>query len=61
VVDGSRAAINCGSSRFSLLTMAVEDYLQLPAMPQLPGTVAADELASAVGRSGSRLVARTRC
>ena len=40
VVDGSRATINCGSSRFSLPTMPVEDYPQLPAMPQLAGTVA---------------------
>ena len=39
VVDGSRATINCGSSRFSLPTMPVEDYPQLPAMPQLAGTV----------------------
>ena len=37
VVDGSRATINCGSSRFSLPTMPVEDYPQLPAMPQLAG------------------------
>ena len=40
VVDGSRATIICGSSRFSLPTMPVEDYPQLPAMPQLAGTVA---------------------
>jgi len=50
VVDGSRATINCGSSRFSLPTMPVEDYPQLPAMPQLAGTVAADVLAQAVGQ-----------
>jgi DNA polymerase III subunit beta len=50
VVDGSRATINCGSSRFSLPTMPVEDYPQLPAMPQLAGTVPADRLAAAVGQ-----------
>src|SRR6478609_4192836 len=50
VVDGSRATINCGSSRFSLPTMPVEDYPQLPAMPQLAGTVAAEELAAAVAQ-----------
>ena len=49
VVDGSRAAISCGSSRFSLQTMPVEDYPQLPAMPQDAGTVPADRLAEAVG------------
>lgn len=50
VVDGSRATINCGNSRFSLPTMPVEDYPQLPAMPQLAGTVAADVLAEAVSQ-----------
>jgi DNA polymerase-3 subunit beta len=50
VVDGTRATINCGSSRFSLPTMPVEDYPQLPAMPQLAGTVPADRLAEAVGQ-----------
>ena len=50
VVDGSRATINCGSSRFSLPTMPVEDYPQLPAMPRLAGTVPADRLAEAVGQ-----------
>jgi DNA polymerase III subunit beta len=50
VVDGARAAITCGSSRFSLPTMPVEDYPQLPAMPQLAGTVPADRLAEAVGQ-----------
>ena len=50
VVDGSRATINCGSSRFSLPTMPVEDYPQLPAMPQVAGTVPADRLAEAVGQ-----------
>jgi DNA polymerase-3 subunit beta len=50
VVDGSRATINCGNSRFSLPTMPVEDYPQLPAMPQLAGKVAADVLAQAVAQ-----------
>ncbi|HLU57159.1 MAG TPA: DNA polymerase III subunit beta [Pseudonocardia sp.] len=50
VVDGARATINCGNSRFSLPTMPVEDYPQLPDMPQLAGSVAAGELAEAVGQ-----------
>jgi len=50
VVDGARATINCGNSRFALPTMPVEDYPQLPAMPQLAGTVAADVLAEAVAQ-----------
>ncbi|ODT98114.1 MAG: DNA polymerase III subunit beta [Pseudonocardia sp. SCN 72-86] len=50
VVDGSRATINCGSSRFSLPTMPVEDYPQLPAMPQRAGSVQADVLGAAVAQ-----------
>jgi DNA polymerase-3 subunit beta len=48
VVDGARAAISCGNSRFSLPTMPVEDYPQLPAMPRIAGVVAGDVLAQAV-------------
>ena len=50
VVDGARATINCGSSRFSLPTMPVEDYPQLPAMPQVAGVVQGDVLAQAVAQ-----------
>ncbi|MHA6791902.1 DNA polymerase III subunit beta [Pseudonocardia bannensis] len=50
VVDGARATINCGNSRFSLPTMPVEDYPQLPAMPQRAGTIRADQLAEAVAQ-----------
>jgi DNA polymerase III subunit beta len=48
VVDGARATISCGNSRFSLPTMPVEDYPQLPAMPQAAGTVPGELLALAV-------------
>jgi DNA polymerase-3 subunit beta len=48
VVDGARATIACGNSRFSLPTMPVEDYPQLPAMPQVAGVVPGDVLAQAV-------------
>lgn len=48
VVDGARATISCGNSRFSLPTMPVEDYPQLPAMPQPAGVVPGDLLAEAV-------------
>lgn len=50
VVDGARATINCGNSRFSLPIMPVEDYPQLPAMPQRAGRVDAAELAGAVAQ-----------
>lgn len=47
-VDGARATITCGSARFSLPTMPVEDYPKLPDMPQLAGSVAPDVFALAV-------------
>ncbi|MGH3803470.1 MAG: DNA polymerase III subunit beta, partial [Pseudonocardiaceae bacterium] len=47
-VDGARAAINCGNARFSLPTMPVEDYPQLPQMPQRAGSVPGDSFAEAV-------------
>ncbi|HEY1966711.1 MAG TPA: DNA polymerase III subunit beta, partial [Pseudonocardia sp.] len=50
VVDGSRATITCGSARFSLPTMPVEDYPKLPEMPQLAGSVRPDVFAEAVSQ-----------
>jgi DNA polymerase-3 subunit beta len=49
-VDGSRLTIACGSARFTLPTMPVEDYPQLPSMPSTAGTVSSDEFAAAVGQ-----------
>lgn len=39
VLDGTKVTITCGASRFTLLTMPVEDYPALPAMPAISGTV----------------------
>lgn len=52
VADGSRVSITCGASKFSLPTMPVEDYPQLPSLPALAGTVAADVLAAAAAGVG---------
>jgi len=49
-VDGSRLTIACGSARFTLPTMPVEDYPQLPAMPSTAGTVASSAFAEAVAQ-----------
>jgi DNA polymerase III subunit beta len=49
-VDGARVAINCGSARFSLPTMPVEDYPQLPAMPQHAGELAGEVFGQAVAQ-----------
>jgi DNA polymerase-3 subunit beta len=48
VVDGARATISCGSARFTLPTMPVEDYPRLPEMPRLAGTVRPETFAEAV-------------
>jgi DNA polymerase-3 subunit beta len=49
-VDGSRLTITCGSARFSLPTMPVDDYPKLPAMPGTAGTVNGAEFAAAVAQ-----------
>lgn len=49
-VDGSRTTITCGSARFSLPTMPVEDYPQLPAQPDVTGAIAGETFAQAVSQ-----------
>jgi DNA polymerase-3 subunit beta len=49
-VEGTRVALTCGSSRFSLPTLAVEDYPALPALPDETGMVAADLFSEAIGQ-----------
>jgi len=49
-VDGSRVAIACGSAKFSLPTMPVEDYPQLPAMPKHVGSLAGEVFGLAVSQ-----------
>src|SRR5690554_640069 len=50
VLEGTKVTVTCGASRFTLLTMPVEDYPALPAMPATVGTVSGDELTSAVAQ-----------
>lgn len=49
-VDGSRVTINCGSAKFSLPTMPVEDYPQLPAMPRNAGQLTGELFSEAVAQ-----------
>jgi DNA polymerase-3 subunit beta len=49
-VEGTRVALTCGSARFSLPTLAVEDYPALPALPDETGVVASDLFAEAIGQ-----------
>jgi DNA polymerase-3 subunit beta len=50
-VDGAKVAIRCGSARFSLPTMPVDDYPALPDMPETSGTVSASAFADAVSQA----------
>ncbi|WP_328514732.1 DNA polymerase III subunit beta [Mycolicibacterium palauense] len=49
-VEGTRVALTCGSARFSLPTMAVEDYPALPSLPEETGVLTADVFAEAIGQ-----------
>ncbi len=49
-LDGSRLSISCGSARFTLPGMPVDDYPQLPAMPTTAGTVEGPAFAAAVAQ-----------
>ncbi len=47
--DGSRVTVRCGSARFTLPTLPLEEYPALPEMPATSGTVGSDVFAAAVG------------
>src|ERR1700761_3861371 len=49
-VEGTRVLLSCGSAKFSLPTMAVEDYPTLPALPDETGVISADLFAEAIGQ-----------
>ena len=47
-IDGARVSLTCGSARFTLQTMPVDEYPTLPEMPTATGTVDSAEFAKAV-------------
>ena len=49
-LDGTRVAVVCGKSSFTLPTFPVEDYPALPAMPSSSGTIPGDVFAAAVAQ-----------
>ncbi|MFF1905010.1 DNA polymerase III subunit beta [Kitasatospora sp. NPDC058218] len=49
--DGQRVSVVCGSSRFTLPTLPVDEYPALPQMPTATGTVSGDVFASAVSQA----------
>jgi DNA polymerase-3 subunit beta len=48
--DGAKVTLKCGTAKFTLLTMPVEDYPSLPPMPPAAGMVGSDEFAAAVAQ-----------
>jgi len=52
-LDGTKVSVVCGSARFSLQTLPVEEYPTLPEMPTASGTVKAEEFATAVQQAGA--------
>ncbi|WP_239307966.1 MULTISPECIES: DNA polymerase III subunit beta [unclassified Frankia] len=48
--DGARVVLTCGSARFTLPTMSVEDYPTLPPMPAVTGHIEGTAFAGAVSQ-----------
>jgi DNA polymerase-3 subunit beta len=48
--DAAKVVVTCGSSRFTLLTLPVEDYPALPEMPGASGSLRGDAFAGAVAQ-----------
>ena len=46
--DGARVQLTCGSARFTLPTLPLDEYPTLPSMPQVAGTIGSDAFAAAV-------------
>lgn len=48
--DGSKVQVNCGSAKFSLLTMPIDEYPTLPEIPETSGTISGEDFASSVAQ-----------
>ena len=49
-VEGNRVTVVCGASRFTLLTMPVDEYPSLPDLPEVTGTIDGDAFARAIAQ-----------
>ncbi len=49
-LEGTKLQVRCGSARFALATLPVEEYPQLPSMPPVAGMVAADVFSEAISQ-----------
>lgn len=50
VSEGTRVALNCGNARFSLPTMATEEFPALPTLPDETGLMPGDVFIEAIGQ-----------
>jgi DNA polymerase-3 subunit beta len=48
--NGSKVQVNCGSAKFSLLTMPIDEYPTLPEIPETSGQVSGEDFASAISQ-----------
>lgn len=48
--DGSKVQVNCGSAKFSLLTMPIDEYPSLPEIPTTTGTVSGEAFSTAISQ-----------
>ena len=48
--DGSKVRVNCGSAKFSLLTMPIDEYPTLPEIPTMSGSVSGEDFAAAISQ-----------
>lgn len=49
-IDGNQLVLQCGASKFTLPTMSVEDYPQLPDSPKNSGSINAEVYAQAIAQ-----------
>lgn len=49
-LEGTKVTITCGSANFTLSTMPVDDYPELPELPNISGTIDAAEFTKAVSQ-----------
>lgn len=48
--EGAKVVVSCGSARFTLLTLPVDDYPALPEMPSTAGSLGGETFAAAVAQ-----------
>ena len=46
--DGNRVVLTCGSSRFALPTLPLDEYPTLPSMPEITGSLGSDHFSAAI-------------